>query len=175
MDVSSICQRDVVTIDRDMNLQDAARRMRDEHVGALVVTAADSSGTTVIGVVTDRDLTIEVLAQGHDSASRPISKLVSGRLVAVPSEATLSDAIAAMESEGVRRLLVTGPHRELVGIVSIDDLIEAWASDMTSLAQSLRKSREREAKAALPASLSVDGVPLTLPYEALIPAWQRAH
>jgi CBS-domain-containing membrane protein len=88
-----------------------------------------------------------------------VGTLISGRLVAVAYDATLSDAIAAMEGEGVRRLLVTGPAQELLGIVSIDDLIDVWAGDMARLAQSLRKAREREMRGWLPA-IDIEGVPL---------------
>jgi CBS domain-containing protein len=130
MNIGSLCKREAVTIDEDMNLHQAAQRMRDEHVGALGVTATGPDGPAARGVVTDRDLAIEVLARGRDGASVSVGTLISGRLVAVPFDATLSDAIAAMEGEGVRRLLVTGPQQELLGIVSIDDLIDVWAGDM---------------------------------------------
>jgi len=171
--VGSICKRDAVTIDHQMTLHQAAQQMRDEHVGALVVTGSGAQGTAVLGVVTDRDLAIEVLARGRDSASASVGSVVSGRLVAVPFDATLSDAIAAMETAGVRRLLVTGPERQLVGVVSLDDLIEAWALDMARLAQSLRKARERESKLGVPASLMAEGKPLSVPEEALFAGWRQ--
>lgn len=170
MNIGSICQRDVVTIDHAMSLHQAAERMREDHVGALVVTSSAPQGVAVLGVVTDRDLVI-VLARGRDGASVPIGALVSGRLVAVPFDATLSDAIAAMENEGVRRLLVTGTQQELIGMISIADLIDALASDMARLALSLRKARDRGVKTGLPASLTVDGRPLILPNESLVPSW----
>ena len=173
MNIGSICQREVVTIDHEMNLHQAAERMREDHVGALVVTSSAPQGVAVLGVVTDRDLVIEVLANGRDGASVKVGSLVSGRLVAVPFDATLSDAIAAMEGEGVRRLLVTGTQQELIGVLSIADLIDALASDMARLALSLHKARYQEAKTRLPASLSVDGRPLILPNESLIPLWAQ--
>jgi CBS domain-containing protein len=159
MNIGSLCKREAVTIDQDMSLHQAAQRMRDEHVGALVVTGDGPDGLAALGVVTDRDLAIEVLARGRDGASVSVGTLISGRLVAVAYDATLSDAIAAMEGEGVRRLLVTGPAQELLGIVSIDDLIDVWAGDMARLAQSLRKAREREMRGWLPA-IDIEGVPL---------------
>ena len=160
--IGSICKRDVVTIDHHLTLHDAARRMREEHVGALVVTGLGAEGPAVLGVVTDRDLAIEVLARGRDGGSVSIGALVSGRLVTVPWDATLSDAIERMESEGVRRLLVAGREHELIGVVSLDDLVQAWAVDMGRLARALRHASEREAKAGLPASITLEGRPLTL-------------
>lgn len=174
MNIGSICTTDAVTIDRDMSLHQAAQHMREEHVGALVVTSNGAQGVAVIGVLTDRDLAIEVLARGRDSASVSVGALVTGRLVAVPFDASLSDAIAAMEEEGVSRLLVTGQAQELIGVLSIDDLLEALAGDMARLAKSRRNARDREMKAGLPSSLTVDGKPLTLSDGALLPTWQRA-
>lgn len=139
--------------------------------GPLVVTRSAPQGVAVLGVVTDRDLVIEVLARGRDGTSVPIGSLLSGRLVAVPFDATLSDAIAAMEGEGVRRLLVTGTQQELIGMISVADLIDALASDMARLALSLRRARDREVKTGLPASLTVDGRPLILPNDSLVPSW----
>lgn len=156
-----------------MSLQQAAQRMRDEHVGALVVTSIDAGGATVVGVVTDRDLALEVLARGRDGAVVRVGSLVSGRVVAVPASADLSDAAEAMGSEGVRRLVVIGPQQELIGVVSLDDLIEAWAADMACLASSLRKARERERQHVRPNGQQ-EGLPVLLPEDALIPSWQWA-
>jgi CBS domain-containing protein len=171
MNIGSICKRDAVTIDQAATLHDAAQMMREQHVGALVVTGEDADGMAgVLGVVTDRDLAVEVLARGRDGASVSVATLISGRMVAVPWDASLSDAVAAMESEGVRRLLVTGRLQELIGVISIDDVIEAWAADMSRLSRSLRKAREIEEQ-TVPSPL--DALLLSVPDDALIPAWQR--
>jgi CBS domain-containing protein len=174
MKVGELCRRDAITIDQGMTLHQAAQRMREEHVGALVVTASGSGGVVVVGVVTDRDLAIEVLARGRDGASVAIGALASGRLAAVPFDATLSEAIAATEAEGVRRLLVTGKEKQLIGVVSIDDLIGALARDMARLARSLDTGRAREARSGLPGPLLVDGQPPIVPDEALIVSWPPA-
>lgn len=174
MNVGSICKRDAVTIDHQMTLHDAAKLMRDEHVGSLVVTSSGPNGTAVVGIVTDRDLTIEVLARGRDGAVVSVGALVTGRLVGVSYDADVSEAIAAMEAQGVRRLIVTGEDEDVIGVVSLDDVIEAWATDMSKLARSIRRAREREGAAGLPASLTAEGGSFTLPEDALVPAWQRA-
>lgn len=173
MNIGTICTRDVVTVDQESSLQEVAQNMLDKHVGAVIVTGSTLQGTTVIGVVTDRDLALHVLTQKHNGNSIRIGTLCSGRLVAIPLDASLSDAVLAMESEGVRRLLVTGDQKELVGLVSLDDLIEAWATDMSRLAQSLKKARAREIRANL-SPLTYAGVPLTLPNESLYPSWQMS-
>lgn len=61
MNIGSICTRDVVTVDQDMSLQEVAQNMRDKHVGSVVVIGNSLQGTSVLGVVTDRDLALQIL------------------------------------------------------------------------------------------------------------------
>ena len=78
MNVESICTRDVVSLDGNEPLQRAALLMREHHVGAIVVTASRDDEVHVLGVVTDRDLVIEVLARGGDASQVPVQRLVQG-------------------------------------------------------------------------------------------------
>jgi CBS domain-containing protein len=145
LNVGALCKRSPVTVDQHARLAEAAHRMREAHVGALVVTAEQPQGRAVTGVVTDRDLVLRVLSDTH-SRSLPdeVGELVGERLVSVGARASLSDAIAVMEREGVRRLLVQGPTGELVGVLTLDDVIDALAVDLARLARALRKGREHE-------------------------------
>lgn len=155
--VGSLCRRSPVTIDQHARLSEAAQRMREEHVGALVVTAGQPQGREVIGVVTDRDLVLQVLSDTH-SRSLPdeIGELVGERLVGIGVQGTLSNAIALMEREGVRRLLVHGPAGDLVGVLSLDDVVEALAVDLSRLGRALRKGRDLE---GLDEAAATDPVP----------------
>jgi CBS-domain-containing membrane protein len=144
MTIASICTRTVVTVDAASTLTEAARRMREHHVGALVVTQTAPQGTAVVGVVTDRDLAVEVLARGAGGSSAHVGSLVRGPLVAVSEDAGLADAVAQMQQHGVRRLLVSGAQGQLVGIVSLDDLLGAYASQLASLAQVVQAGLARE-------------------------------
>ena len=150
MDIASLCQRRVVTIEADASLRKAAALMREHHVGALVVTdAADTP--RVVGVVTDRDLAIEVLARGPDGSALSIGDIASNSLVSVAGSATVQEAVDAMERHGVRRLLVTDDGNGVMGFVSADDLVEAIAAQMSGLAAALRSgmARERAERAAI--------------------------
>jgi CBS domain containing-hemolysin-like protein len=118
--------------------------MCDEHVGALVVTTANDP-PQVVGVVTDRDLTLEVLGRGATATDLRIGHLASSPPVAVPATATLREAVAAMEQGGVRRLLVVDDDGGVVGLLSSDDLLEALSEEFVSLARALRKGIRREA------------------------------
>lgn len=151
MNIASICQRHIVSIDSARPLAEAAALMRERHVGALVVTAASAEGPRVAGVVTDRDLVIHALAGGLGAAGVDIGALASERLVSVNELDDLSDAIEAMQASGVRRLLVTDDDERLIGIVSLDDLLAACATQFDGLAKIIRSGIEREVAAtALP-------------------------
>lgn len=152
MNIGSICSRRIVTIDSQASLAQAAAQMRERHVGALVVTAASPEGARVTGVVTDRDLVIHVLAQSVDGSEFPIADLANRRIASVSEKDDTSVALDVMREFGVRRLLVTGDDQQLVGIVSLDDLAAACASDMDRLARVIRSGLEREAASMAPAT-----------------------
>lgn len=175
MSIATLCRRDVVTVDQHLPLSQAAQLMLDRHIGALVLTAEDSpGGTRVAGVVTDRDLAIEALARKLDADTTTVGQLNSGRPVAVPSDAGVEEAIATMREEGLRRLLVTDERRELVGIVTLDDLVEALAAQLSDLAAALREGSRKEAATHVPQSSQAGTVPvLSVPGTALASRWRQ--
>jgi CBS domain-containing protein len=144
MSIAEICQRHVITIDATATLREAATQMREHHVGALVVTAETAGQNQVVGVITDRDLAIEVLARDLSPADVHVAQVASRRLVAVPTNASLGEAAAMMKDAGVRRLLVTGDGGQLVGFVTADDLLDALAGPLGSLAGAVRSGIARE-------------------------------
>jgi CBS domain-containing protein len=162
MNVGSVCARRVVTIDGGGTLAQAASLMRDHHVGALVITSVGPEGLRVDGIVTDRDLVTDVLARGIDGSTLRIGALASKEVVSVAAGDDLESAIAAMQETGVRRLLVTGAERQLVGIVSLDDLVDVLARQMDGLAKVIRSGMQREvdeAAAAPPPAPEVLRIP----------------
>jgi CBS-domain-containing membrane protein len=144
MSIAEICQRHIITIDATATLREAASQMREHHVGALVVTSQAEGQHQVIGVVTDRDLAIEVLARGLGAMEVHAAQVASRKLVAVPASAGIGEAVAAMQAAGVRRLLVTDPGGQLAGFVTSDDLLDALAGQLSGLAAALRSGIARE-------------------------------
>ena len=143
MDLTTLCTREVVGIEAGSSLRDAAALMCDEHVGALVVTTGGEP-PQVVGIVTDRDLTLEVLGRGETGADVRIGHLAKSPPMAVRANATIREAVTAMEQEGVRRLLVVGDDGGVVGLLSSDDLFEALSQEFESLVSALRKGIKRE-------------------------------
>jgi len=144
MKIGSLCTRRVVTVDEGASLGQAARLMREHHVGALVVTARAAQGLRIGGLVTDRDLVVEVLARELDPAAARIGELASTEIASVAEDDDLAQAIATMQRSGVRRLLVTDADQRLSGIVSLDDLVQACAGHLAGLADVIRAGLERE-------------------------------
>jgi signal-transduction protein with cAMP-binding, CBS, and nucleotidyltransferase domain len=125
-------------------VQQAAALMREHHVGAVVVTEPRDEGHGVCGLVTDRDLAIEVMARGSDGALARVSQLTMGKLVGASMHASVDDAVALMQSHAVRRLFVHDDDGGLIGLVSFDDVLRACADRLSALADVLRKGIERE-------------------------------
>ena len=153
MKIADICQRHIVTIDAVATLRDAANRMRDHHVGSLVVTSQSEGRSEVVGVLTDRDLAIEALARGLDAGELKVGQVASRRLAGVPETAGIVEAVAAMKQAGVRRLLVTAPSGELSGIVAADDLLAALSGQMAGLVEALQSGVARESAERRPVAI----------------------
>jgi len=145
MRIADICRQRVISVDRGSSLVHAAALMRTHHVGALVVTTQTPEGSQVSGIVTDRDLVVEVLARGLDGTRIRIGDLACSRVETVSGGDELGGAIAAMQRGGVRRLLVLDGDRRVTGIVSLDDMLGACAAELCALANVVRSGIEREA------------------------------
>ena len=144
MNIGTLCTRRIVTVNAASSLAQAATLMREHHVGALVVVTQTGDSQAVSGIVTDRDLVLDVLARRLDAADICIGDLARERVATVCEDDDVETAIAVMQESGVRRLLVTDADRHLSGIVAFDDLMAACARTMWELAQIVHLGIERE-------------------------------
>ena len=143
MNIASLCTRDAVGIVADASLHEAATRMCEEHVGALVVVTGDEP-PKVVGIVTDRDLALDVLGRTPFSTDLRTGDVAKSPPVAVQGSASLQEAVAAMEKAAVRRLLVVDDDGGVVGLLSADDVVCALAEELQGLARALRRNIQRE-------------------------------
>lgn len=125
MHVNEICTWQLDKASPQEKVLDVARRMNDRNVGALVVVDDDNRA---VGIVTDRDITIRVTAQGRDAISLPISEVMTSQPETVSEMTTAREALYAMRAGGFRRLPVVNKAHEVVGIVTLDDLLKLFAS-----------------------------------------------
>lgn len=137
MQLFQLCQRDILSVSAEASVQIAAELMRTQHVGALALTDPQDP-TRVVGMVTDRDLVVRLLAQGRSPEEQSVGAYSSMHLIRVPGSASVEDAVRAMHQHGVRRVLVTETDGRLMGLVSLDDVLAILAEQLNGLSAALR-------------------------------------
>lgn len=140
MRVGEYCMREVVIAPRDMGIGDAARLMREQHVGTLVIAEGADEARRPVGIVTDRDLVLEVLAPGLDPTEVTIGDLPSRELAVARVDDDLMETLEQMRGLGVRRMPVVDGDGALIGILAADDLLGV----VSELCQHLVKLVDRE-------------------------------
>jgi len=143
MPIGDFCKRDVVVTDRNATVMAAARLMRDNHVGAVVV--GDANGRPV-GIVTDRDMVVEVLACGLDPETILVEDIMLESLHTVSEREGVFTTIRLMREHGVRRLPVVNGTGELEGIISLDDLIALLATETEEISKLIARERTKETR-----------------------------
>ena len=118
MKISEIMTPRFEMISSTDTLTDAARTMKEFNVGFLPV----QEGSSLIGVITDRDIVIRALAEKHDPDSTQVKDIISSDVVYCFEDDTIEDAVKLMEDNKVRRLVVCRSDRTPVGIVSLGDI-----------------------------------------------------
>jgi CBS domain-containing protein len=134
----------VVTIAPDASIQEAARLMRTKKVGALVVTSMRKP----IGMITDRDIAVGVVAAGSDPATTTVSKVMHRKPRVLREDQGLLDAVKTFSSAGVRRLPVVNRAGIVKGIVALDDVLMLLGNEMAHVSTALSRSLGRPATAA---------------------------
>ncbi len=145
MKVLELCSRDPAVIEPRATLREAALEMRNRHVGALVVVERAASGRRPVGIVTDRDIVVAVLAvPGARPEGIRVLDVMPPRLFTAREDDGVFDALQTMRESGVRRLPVIAADGALRGIVTADDLLRVLADELAGLAEAFRVGGERE-------------------------------
>lgn len=140
-----LCTRTVVTIGKDEPVREAARRMRDRHIGSLVVVESRDGRDRPIGILTDRDLTVTILADEWIDADRArVADAMSKEPVTVRAEESLFETFRLMRTYGVRRIPVVGDDGSLEGLLSFDDVLEQLADALSDMAMLIARGRQIE-------------------------------
>lgn len=134
MHIGEICTRSVVVCGRETSALAIAQRMREHHVGDVIVVDERDGKMTPVGVVTDRDLVVEVLAMGVNPALLRAGDLIAGEVVvtAIDSE-NVYDAVWHMRGKGIRRLPVIDARGHLIGVLTADDVTRTLAEELSEL------------------------------------------
>ncbi len=145
MAIREICNRNVVIVHRNDTVFDAAKLMRQHHVGDVIVVDERNGMRVPVGIVTDRDLVVEIMANEADRMSLRVGELMSGELATVKESTGVFEAIQYMRGKGVRRLPVVNDHGSLVGILTLDDVLELLSEELTDLSKLVRHEQQKEA------------------------------
>ena len=145
MPIGDVCMRDVVVATKDATVQEAAALMRRHHVGDLVVVEERADGRKIpVGIVTDRDMVVSVVAPTLNAAVYTVGDLAIRELVTVKEDQGIFEAIQQMRMTGVRRMPVVDHAGGLVGIISVDDLVQLLSEEMGELAKLISREQVLE-------------------------------
>jgi len=145
MAVGEICNREVVMTEKSVSVVEAAQLMRTHHVGDLVVVEEKGGRRHPVGIVTDRDIVVEVVAAGVNPDTFKVGDIMGPELATLRESEGLFEALRYMRDKGVRRMPVVDRDGGLVGILTLDDLLSLLAEEMTELAKLVSHERQREA------------------------------
>ena len=143
MKTADVCNRDVASVRPQASLYDTSRLMRQAHVGCVVVTD-DADSHRPVGIITDRDIVVEVVAAGLDPKTVTAGEIMGSSLVVAREDDDALVSLKTMRRRGVRRLPVVDSTGKLRGIVTLDDLLEAGATAVNDVVQAIASERALE-------------------------------
>lgn len=144
MCIGNYCNPNVVCAGRDATVLEAAHLMRHNHVGDVIIVDEVDGGKRPIGIVTDRDIVVEVLSPGLDAATIRLGDLQNRPLIMARERSGYAEVVRAMVQHGVRRMPVTDDAGLLVGIVTLDDLLHQLALPLAELSNISIRERAQE-------------------------------
>jgi len=146
MSVGDYCNREVVIAEPETGIVEAAQLMRHHHVGDLVVVSREEGGSRPVGIVTDRDLVVEVLAEVVPPHTIALKDIMSFDLATAQDTDGIWDTLDRMRRFGIRRMPVVDHGGELVGLLSVDDVLELIAEATGDLARIIKREVGRESR-----------------------------
>lgn len=132
--VGTLCSRRPITVSTGAPMSDVACMMRDEHVGAVIVTESDGGRCRVAGIITDRDIVRAQLERTADLSQLSAATVMTLDPLVIGEEESADSAIAHLRARGVRRAPVVAKDGTLVGLISADDLLAHVAHKLIGLA-----------------------------------------
>jgi len=144
MKAGEFCNRDVVTATRDLSVLEVARLMREHHVGSLVIIEEVEGHARPVGILTDRDIVIEVIAKDIAVTGVTAGDVMTFSLLKVTEDENIFDVARRMRCRGVRRVPVITNAGELAGIIALDDLLGLLSQELSLLSTITTREAEQE-------------------------------
>lgn len=144
MGIGEVCSREVVFARKEETVSAAAKLMRENHIGCLVVADEEDGKRVPVGMLTDRDITVAVVAPQLDADVIQVGDVMSPELLSVREDAGIAETVELMRVRGIRRLAVTDEEGALVGLIAADDILGLLAEEIAGLAGMVRHEERRE-------------------------------
>jgi len=142
--LNDFCILDVAYCTPRATILEAAHLMRKNHTGDLVVVDDGEERHEPLGVITDRDIVVEVLAKGLDPAKTLVGSVIRTPVVLAREDEDSTQALERMRVHGVRRMPVVGSRGKLVGIVTVDDMVKRLAMEASALTEIVSREQRHE-------------------------------
>jgi CBS domain-containing protein len=142
--IGEICTREVVQCHPATSALELAQMMRSSHVGDIVVVDQPNGKRVAVGIVTDRDLAVQVMAAERDPLTTTAREIMGQELVTVGERNDVHETAELMRFKGVRRIPVVDEDGGLVGIVTLDDLLAIIGDELTLLGRVFARERVQE-------------------------------
>ena len=147
MKIGEYCKRCVVSITSKSDAADASKLMRAGHVGFLIVYREGDELKKPVGVLTDRDLVLGVLARDIDPHSVTVDDVMTRQPLIATEADELSDTLRAMRLTGIRRVPVVDARGALTGIMALDDALDVVTGLMCDITGSIKSEQRQEWRA----------------------------
>lgn len=146
MPIGELCNREVVFATRKTKITEAAQLMLQYHVGDLVVVDLIQEKRVPVGIVTDRDIVVKIIGKSLSVDDFTVGDIMSGQLITVKEKEGMIETVRLMRANGIRRIPVINEEEELEGIISVDDILDLLAEELTELAKVSPREQAYEAR-----------------------------
>lgn len=147
MDVNLISNPNVATVAARQDVAEAAKLMREQHVGDLIVVEPRGGALVPVGILTDRDIVVGVIAKGVAPEAVTVGDTMARSLLTIREDSSLEYALREMRRYGVRRAPVVRANGDLVGVIAVDDIIQHLSVQLSRLADLIRLEQDAELRA----------------------------
>jgi len=144
MNAGEVCNREVVIVNRESSIQEAAKLMRKYHVGDVIVMEEKQGIRVPVGILTDRDIVIAIVARDLKAGEVQVGDAMSFDLLTAREEDEILETVKLMRGKGVRRIPVVNSTGGLEGIIAVDDLIDLLAEQVADLVALITTEQRHE-------------------------------
>jgi len=146
MNIGDLCEKDIIWVDEDKSAVEVASRMRDQHVGCVVVAHRRESGLRPVGIITDRDLAMLLVARDVEPELILASDIMTSPVITCGADQQLAETIDLMHLHSVRRLPVVDDEEFLIGLVSYEDIVRQLALQLAHVSVVGEAAIQRESR-----------------------------